>query len=157
MKNLLHNSLDKVLVVLIALVLLLTSACTSYKVMAPTKTATLAGLKKGDHIRVRTKTDGTYELRFVDVTHDALIGQFKTSTNVARFDSSLGYAVQQGVIFKETTIAFNEISKLEKTDGRGLLLVTMLWVAIGLGWWLPDPGLNMRPRFYKTTKKQEFN
>ncbi|TDI84209.1 MAG: hypothetical protein E2O79_03780, partial [Caldithrix sp.] len=86
MKNLLHNSLDKVLVVLIALVLLLTSACTSYKVMAPTKTATLAGLKKGDHIRVRTKTDGTYELRFVDVTHDALIGQFKTSTNVARFD-----------------------------------------------------------------------
>ena len=75
MKNLINNSLGKSLIVLMASVLLFTTACTSYKVMAPTKTVTLAGLKENDVVTVLTKgASEPYTLSIVEITDKTLVG-----------------------------------------------------------------------------------
>lgn len=75
MKNLIHNIFGKALIVLMVFVFLFTTACTSYKVMAPTKTVTLAGLKENDVVTVFTKgASEPYTLSILEITDKTLIG-----------------------------------------------------------------------------------
>ena len=82
MKNLINNGFGKALVLLAVFVLLFTTACTNYKVMAPTKRATLAGLKENDVVTVFTKgASEPYTLSILEITDKTLVGTNQRNGN----------------------------------------------------------------------------
>lgn len=123
-----NNFIAKVLIGLVALAYLVSTACANYHVLKTQQPSLRDNLKEGDIVRVVTNDGSALQLKILEITDEAIIGD------------------DQGLLARnKRTIPINEISNLEKkqisagkTAGlitgivAGVIAIPLIYLAINL-------------------------